>query len=69
VFGDKGYLFDQGNKLSPKTRTGRFLPPHLVSVWRLPVCRWKQSNGQKRGLIETLIGQSKQICIVEHSRH
>jgi hypothetical protein len=36
-----------------------------ASDWPLAAKRW----AKKRGLIQTVIGQSKQVCNLAHSRH
>lgn len=70
VFGDKGYLLNtekqafveyQGQVIfAAKPRKGM-----VKSDWPLAAKAW----AAKRSLIETVIGQSKTVCNLEHTRH
>lgn len=70
VFGDKGYLVN-AEKQAFVEHEGRVFfaakPRSNMSPADLPLAakRWSK----KRGLIETVIGQHKQVCDLEHSRH
>ncbi len=70
VFGDKGYLLN-AEKQAFVEQEGRVFfaakPRQGMKASALPLAakRW----AKKRALIETVIGQSKQVCNLEHSRH
>ena len=70
VFGDKGYLLNTEKKdflerqgemiLAAKPRKG------MAKVdWPLAAKRY----AKKRGIVETVIGQAKAVCNMEHTRH
>lgn len=70
VFGDKGYLLNADKKAfvqgdgqlnwGAKPRKGM-----KAADWPLAAKRY----AKKRGVIETVIGQTKSVCDLEHSRH
>lgn len=70
VFGDKGYLLNAEKKAfvegdqqlwwGAKPRKGM-----KAADWPIEAKRY----AKKRGLIETVIGQTKSVCDLEHSRH
>ena len=70
VFGDKGYLLNtekqafvehQGQVIfAAKPRKGM-----AKADWPLAAKKW----AKKRSLIETVIGQTKAVCNLEHTRH
>lgn len=70
VFGDKGYLLNTEKKdflerqgelfLAAKPRKGM-----AKAGWPLLAKRY----ARKRGLVETVIGQTKSVCNMEHTRH
>lgn len=70
VFGDKGYLLNSEKQAFVQYEGRVFFaakPRQSMPASDLPLAakRW----AKKRGLIETVIGQSKQACNLEHSRH
>lgn len=70
VFGDKGYLLNTDKKdflerdgeliIAAKPRKGM-----AKADWPLAAKRY----AKKRGLVETVIGQTKAVCNMEHTRH
>ncbi|MBN8826955.1 MAG: transposase [Spirosoma sp.] len=70
VFGDKWYLLNP-EKQAFLEREGQLIwaakprKPKQVVDWPVAAKKW----AQKRNLIETVIGQSKAVCDLEHSRH
>lgn len=70
VFGDKGYLLN-ADKQAFIQQEGRLIfaakPRRGMPAPDLPVGAKKWAK--KRGLIETVIGQTKQVCDLEHTRH
>lgn len=70
VFGDKGYLLNAEKQAFVEEQGRVFFaakPRQGMAPSGLPLeaKRW----AKKRGLIETVIGQTKQVCNLEHSRH
>lgn len=70
VFGDKGYLLNV-DKQAFVEREGQLIwaakprRPKQALNWPVTAKKW----AKKRSLIETVIGQNKAVCDLEHSRH
>lgn len=70
VFGDKGYLLNKEKQAFVEHENQVFFCAKKRKGMKpddLPMAAKKWSK--KRGLIETVIGQTKTVCNLEHSRH